>query len=129
MAGVGPLDLPGAVGVMTAEVREAPTLREVSDRSWMERASCRGVDTERWFLARPPKYVRRHIEGVCSPCPVTRLCLSYALVNNEAFGVWGGYTVEELGPLARRIALGQPLSGVLDLGIPQAGSRRGLEAA
>jgi len=27
---------------------------------------------------------------VCASCPVSQLCLEYALANNERFGVWGG---------------------------------------
>jgi WhiB family redox-sensing transcriptional regulator len=114
---------------MTIEVNGAPTIRQIADRSWMEEASCRGVDTERWFLAKPPKYVRRHIERVCSSCPVTRLCLSYALVNNDEFGAWGGYMVSELQPLRRRIASGETLSSVLHVGVPEAGLRLGADAA
>lgn len=114
---------------MTVEVKSAPTLREIADRSWMEQASCRGVNTDRWFLAKPPKYVRRHIERVCSSCPVTGLCLSYALVNNDEFGAWGGYVMGELQPLRRRIASGETLSSVLHAGAPAAGLRLGADAA
>ena len=114
---------------MTIKVNGAPTIRQIGDRSWMEEASCRGVDTERWFLAKPPKYVRRHIKRVCSSCPVTRLCLSYALVNNDDFGAWGGYMVSELQPLRRRIASGETLSSVLHVGVPEAGLRLGADAA
>jgi len=114
---------------MTIKVNGAPTIRQIADRSWMEEASCRGVDTERWFLAKPPKYVRRHIKRVCSSCPVTRLCLSYALVNNDEFGACGGYMVSELQPLRRRIASGETLSSVLHVGVPEAGLRLGADAA
>ncbi|HEY5182710.1 MAG TPA: WhiB family transcriptional regulator [Dermatophilaceae bacterium] len=95
----------------------------------MERASCRGVDTERWFLAHPPKYVRRHIERVCSSCPVALLCLSYALVNNDEFGAWGGYMVSELQPFRRRLASGETLTSVLHVGVAEAGLRLGADAA
>jgi WhiB family redox-sensing transcriptional regulator len=114
---------------MTMKVKSAPTLREIADRSWMEQASCRGVDTEYWFLSKPPKYVRRHIERVCSSCPMTRLCLSYALVNNEEFGAWGGYMAHDLQPLRRRFASGETLSSLLNVGIPKAGLRQGSIAA
>ena len=114
---------------MTIQVKSAPTPREIADRAWMEAGSCRGVDTDPWFDSKPPRYVRRHIEKVCSSCPVTRLCLSYALVNNEEFGAWGGYTMGQLQPLQRLFASGETLSRVLDLGIPEPAFSRGSDAA
>ena len=33
-------------------------------------------------------------KSVCAACPVSQLCLNYA-VNNEEYGVWGGYTPKE----------------------------------
>ena len=114
---------------MTTEVKDAPTLREISDRSWMEQGSCVGVDTERWFAAHPPKRVRRHIEAVCSTCSVSSLCLSFALVNSEEFGAWGGHLVSDLEPLRRRLASGEKLSSVLSIGTRRAGSRRARDAA
>ena len=114
---------------MTMDVKSVPTLREIADRSWMEQASCRGVDTESWFLAKPPRNVLRHIERVCSSCPVTRLCLSHALVNNDASGAWGGYLVSELQPLRQRFAVGETLSSLLEVGKTEAASRLGSDAA
>ena len=115
--------------MMIIDVKSALPLSEIADRSWMVRASCRGVDTERWFLAYPPRYVRRHIERVCSSCPVTRLCLSYGLVNNDEFGAWGGYLARELQPLRRRLVSGETLGSLLNAGIPEAGLRLGSDAA
>jgi len=60
---------------------------------------------------------------------MTRLCLAYALVNNEEFGAWGGLTVSELRPLRRRLDAGEPLSSVLDPGVPGTGLHRGSDAA
>jgi hypothetical protein len=113
---------------MTIELKTVPTIREITNRSWMEQATCRGVDTQRWFLSHPPKHVRRHIARVCSNCPMTRLCLSFALVNNEEFGAWGGYLASDLEPLRRRFASGEPLRSLLS-GIPHAGMSRDSDAA
>lgn len=104
-------------------------LREITDRSWMVQASCRGVDTNRWFDAKPAKLVRRHIREVCSSCPVTLLCLSYAIVNNERHGAWGRHTISEVRPLQRRFAAGEALSSVLNNGIPESSSSRSSDAA
>ena len=109
-------------------LKSAPTRREIADRSWMEQASCRGVDTERWFLSHPPKHVRRHISRVCSRCPMTRLCLSFALVHSEEFGAWGGYLASDLEPLRRRFASGESLQSLLS-GISRSGLSRDSDAA
>jgi|GEM_PF-1238122 len=106
---------------MDLDLKNAPTLREIADRSWMERASCRGVDTEAWFDPKPPKPVRRHVERVCSTCLMTRLCLSYGLVNNQEFGAWGGYVGDDLLPLRRRFAAGEALGALLNSGIQETG--------
>lgn len=31
----------------------------------------------------------------CNECPVIKDCLTYALQNDERFGIWGGFTAEE----------------------------------
>ena len=114
---------------MTIQTNRVATLREMTDRSWMEQASCRGVDTDRWFYIKPPKHVRRHIREVCSSCPVTRACLSYALVNHEEHGAWGGYMMGDLQTLQRQFASGESLSRVLNGGLPQDDLRQGSDAA
>jgi len=114
---------------MTIEVKNAPTPREITNRSWMEQASCHEVDTECWFDDAPPKAVRRHIRAVCSRCPVARLCLSYALANNESSGAWGGYAMVELQPLKKRLAAGEALNSVLNTERPGFGSSRSPDAA
>lgn len=35
---------------------------------------------------------------VCASCPVSSICFNYAL-NNEEFGVWGGYSAKERAQL------------------------------
>jgi WhiB family redox-sensing transcriptional regulator len=111
------------------QTKSGPTLRQITDRSWMEQATCRGADTELWFNATPPKHVRRHIQQVCSSCPMTRLCLSFGLVNGEEFGAWGGLTMSELRPLQRRLHAGETLSSVLSPGSHKARLGQGSEAA
>ena len=44
----------------------------------------------------------RAARALCSGCPVANECLSYALVNDERHGVWGGTTPRQrLDMLAR----------------------------
>lgn len=35
------------------------------------------------------------------PCPLLDLCLEFALVNNERWGIWGGKTPEERAKLRK----------------------------
>jgi hypothetical protein len=114
---------------MSIDLKSAPTLREIVDRSWMEHASCRGVDTESWFHPKPPKFVRRQIDEICSSCPMSRLCLSFGLVNNEEFGAWGGYVASELQPLRRRLASGEPLASLLEVPLQESELSQGSDAA
>lgn len=69
--------------------------------SWVERALCRETDPEAFFpeqggAAAPAK-------RVCAVCLVRAECLTYALDNDERFGVWGGLSERE-----RRRLKGQP---------------------
>jgi WhiB family transcriptional regulator, redox-sensing transcriptional regulator len=114
---------------MTNEVKNVPTSREITNRSWMEQASCLEVDTECWFDDAPSKAVRRHIRAVCSHCPVRRSCLSFALANNESSGAWGGFAMVELQPLKRRLAAGEVLSSVLSAGMQDRDPVRSSDAA
>ena len=83
----------------TVTVPSAPT-SPVSTSNWQADAACRGLDTDSFFL---PDAVRgktkRNMEAaakaVCSACPVAAMCLQQALLNEEAYGVWGGKTPEE----------------------------------
>ena len=70
------------------------------DTSWMDSASCLGVDFERFF---PGKGQRTDVvQKYCSQCPVSSECLSYALSNESGggyhhYGIYGG-----LGPADRK---------------------------
>ena len=34
-------------------------------------------------------------KGICQDCPIRNLCLEYALIADEEFGIWGGLTTPE----------------------------------
>lgn len=67
------------------------TLREAGD--WPERAACAGSD-HRLFFGLSDHQVTQ-AKTVCAGCEVRAECLSYAMDNEEQFGVWGGLTVRE----------------------------------
>lgn len=37
----------------------------------------------------------RVAKDVCARCPIVAECLEYAIVGEEAYGIWGGTTPEE----------------------------------
>lgn len=45
---------------------------------------------------------------LCEDCPIISECLDYALVNGEAWGVWGGLTFQERRVLAASRGLPPP---------------------
>ena len=69
---------------------------------WTDDAACRGHDTDLWFatdLAGVTAAV-----AICQECPVRRDCHAWADANDEAHGIWGGWTP----PQRQRIAAGRP---------------------
>ena len=70
--------------------------------NWKEAAACKGEPADVFYpeteaAAMPAK-------AICARCPVSDLCLSVALRNNERHGVWGGKTERERARLRRSIA-------------------------
>lgn len=73
---------------------------------WMTRAECLDAEPESFFPVgkggpadEQVAYVRREF---CGPCGVRGECLSYALTNFIADGIWGGLTGGERAALKRR---------------------------
>lgn len=69
--------------------------------AWTDQARCAETDPEAFFPEKGGS--TKAAKAVCSQCPVRAECLTYALDNDERFGVWGG--VSERG---RRRLQGQP---------------------
>jgi len=53
--------------------------------------ACQQTDPDAWFPegGTPNPQMQPAIQ-LCNACPVRELCLQFALVNNEAHGIWGG---------------------------------------
>lgn len=60
---------------------------------WREDAICNQVDPEIWFPEKGGS--TREAKKICNRCPVRDKCLSYALRNDERFGIWGGKSERE----------------------------------
>lgn len=58
---------------------------------------CQVTDPELWFGDEgDPMATRfRTAKNMCSRCPVIRECLTFALANDELYGVWGGLNPKE----------------------------------
>lgn len=79
-----------------------PESRYTSE-DWKADGVCRTIDPELWFPDAPQ--TGAVAKKVCRTCPVIAECLSYALRNNEAYGVWGGMGSSERRFLRRRLPL------------------------
>lgn len=64
---------------------------------WHSKAACKGMPDELFFgesdsQRRPALTLTqlRNAQKICDACPVFRDCLSHALVEREAYGIWAG---------------------------------------
>ncbi|MFT5222359.1 MAG: WhiB family redox-sensing transcriptional regulator [Glaciecola sp.] len=62
-------------------------------REWMLEAKCLDADPEAFFPEKGGS--TREAKRICAACPVRDECLDHALVNEERFGIWGGYSERE----------------------------------
>lgn len=60
---------------------------------WQDHALCLQVGGDHWF----PEVGEstRAVKAICSACPVTDACLSYALAIPDLNGIWGGTTAQQ----------------------------------
>lgn len=98
-----------------------PSLGRLTRSDWKQHARCAGQDRDAWF-AEPGTGTSAHAAQLCHQCPVRRLCLAWALVFDEEFGVWGGLDPVRRRPLTRRLTVGDPLDAVLGSALGQRGS-------
>jgi WhiB family redox-sensing transcriptional regulator len=67
---------------------------------WFDRAACLQADPEAFYPEKGGS--SRAAKRVCHTCPVQAECLSYALANDERFGIWGGMSERERRQVKRR---------------------------
>jgi len=91
---------------------------------WKDSAACRHEGPEMFFYetskdASTPSIHGRSAEyreltiaaaALCGTCAVQQECLDYALVNNEAHGVWGGVSVSMRKSMRRAHARSEALT-------------------
>jgi WhiB family redox-sensing transcriptional regulator len=69
------------------------------ETAWNERALCAQTDPEAFFPEKGGS--TREAKKICTGCEVRSECLSYALANDERFGIWGGLSERERRRLKR----------------------------
>jgi WhiB family transcriptional regulator, redox-sensing transcriptional regulator len=72
--------------------------------NWRDRAACTRLDPDLFFPVSTSGVSLTDIEAakrVCQRCPVTTLCLRWALDLGQVSGIWGGTTEEERRALRR----------------------------
>jgi WhiB family redox-sensing transcriptional regulator len=70
------------------------------EQDWHDRALCAQTDPEAFFPEKGGS--TREAKKICTGCEVRAECLSYALANDERFGIWGGLSERERRRLKRR---------------------------
>ncbi len=71
----------------------------VHEQEWHGRALCAQTDPEAFFPEKGGS--TRDAKKICTGCDVRADCLSYALANDERFGIWGGLSERERRRLKR----------------------------
>ena len=61
-------------------------VREMTDRAWVKKASCLGMDTELFFPSHGPTPERT--KKICAGCEVQVECQEYG--KSETYGIWCG---------------------------------------
>jgi hypothetical protein len=78
-----------------------------ADMSWQDKANCRGVDTDIFYLeqglTKENNEKKVIYKELCGKCIVKGKCLSFAQINQIEHGVWGGLTPRERKKHASRV--------------------------
>jgi len=67
---------------------------------WMQRAACKGLDTDLFFPDTGVNHAR--LKKLCAACPVRQQCLQYAVENGMDDGLWGGLSPRQRRPLRKK---------------------------
>nr|WP_234802674.1 WhiB family transcriptional regulator [Mycobacteroides salmoniphilum] len=97
------------MSVVGCEITVAGTYAVGDVDEWWNRARCRGLPTEMFFVPDGDRGRSRLVretraKRICQSCPVLRQCGAYAVSAGERHGVWGALTPVERAE--RRVLLG-----------------------
>lgn len=68
---------------------------------WIDRAACKGANTDLFFIRQFYDVARK----VCAECPVQRECLDWAIDNitpEPGWSVWGGLSADMINDIRVR---------------------------
>jgi WhiB family redox-sensing transcriptional regulator len=85
----------------TAVTRPTRDLRP----DWRDHAACRDADPELFFPDGDVRSARAQVKTaklICRGCPVSAICLDWALASGQEAGIWGGLTEDERRRLHHR---------------------------
>jgi WhiB family redox-sensing transcriptional regulator len=63
--------------------------------SWKDESACLSTSTTEDFFDTKESALRALSKKYCQDCPVQFYCLYTSLVNQEAYGLWGGLTPKQ----------------------------------
>ncbi|MCX5449841.1 WhiB family transcriptional regulator [Streptomyces nigrescens] len=83
--------------------------RSLGDHTWQDDAVCQSTEynpvAPETFFPEPDETDKiATAKSLCGQCPVRRTCLDAALEGGDAYGIRGGMTEEERGPLHEQLA-------------------------
>jgi WhiB family redox-sensing transcriptional regulator len=64
-------------------------------QEWRQQGACLGMDPDTSFFSFEPEEIAFAKQICHQECPVREECLSWAITNNQNFGVWGGMDPDE----------------------------------
>ena len=77
--------------------------KHYSNLSWQDEASCKGMDTNLFFL-KPGGLLSKEIVDSCMDCPVRSECLMHAL-RFEEYGCWALTTPKQRVALRKKMGI------------------------
>lgn len=83
-------------------IQNFTNLLEEYQPSWAKSAACKSTSSKEFFPKRGDS--TKEAKEICLSCIVAQQCISYALANNERFGIWGGTSERDRRRLRRAIS-------------------------
>lgn len=85
-----------------------PVSRDLEAPAWHEWSLCNGMDQELFFSEDRQKRVTlaKQAKVICRACPVAAACLTWALEQQEEFGIWAATSGRRRASMQERILAG-----------------------
>lgn len=86
---------------------------------WMDKAACRGLDTDIFMPLRGENQKIKDAKQICAECPVQLECRNYGLQLQQLYdthGIFGGWTRQQRSKELRRLGVTQRRFGSAEPG-------------